>query len=1086
MDKRKRAVLLGIMSCVASVFAQVDLPWKQEYKGADATGADVIALWQFNKGAELEDSSGKGHKLTLGKNGRLEEQGRFGGGLRSLPHGGNQSINAGAYCADKDDLSPKGAFSVELWLKPDPEFFNQYLTYLVDKKNYHYAKDIEAANWDYSFYCTKEGKEPGVCRLNVSLGFKTHSAWIASPKVTLEPGVWTHLAFTYNGAGFVRIFKDGEVVCRREFDGGPVEPGSHKLTIGERSGSNYFSCPGVIDMVRICNGIVPFYTGKVKVSATNSRTAFYRFEKDRTLTVTFHNDAQDDIIGAKIKVSVGGTEKIMDIGNISALNSSTVSIPVNTALRPGTYTVDVIVDYTANGKSHGVNEKLEYTIVPRDLPFMPVILWGMGDIPRLKDIGFTHNMRYMSGLSEIWKAGKPTDMSETPYGEQVRQSINEHLKNGLRLCLSIAPGMWIARNLKEPKYNRTGKDGQPLGVLNADVAHPDIQQYGFNTGATLTKTYGDFPNWDLTLIHSEVRDSTAVSWQPWNIESAEKFLGGKIPDRVEGKGGVPYSTISDFPISRIIPDNDPLLRFYTWFWKDGDGWNPLHSSVHNGLKSEHSATNRWTFFDPAVRVPPIWGSGGNVDYVSQWTYSYPDPIKVGQACDELFTMAEGCPDQQVMKMTQVIWYRSRTAPNLPEDESKRVEWEKRIPDAKFISISPHHLSEALWSELARPVRGVMYHGWASLVDVDTSHGSYRFTNPDTAPMLKKLIAGVVRPLGPSFLQIPDKKADVAILESFASSVFAGRGPRGWSNGWIADMHLVLQWAGLQPSILFEETINKKGLDGIKILVMPHCDVLPESVAKKVLDFQKRGGIVVADEFLCPAIMPDILIPQYNRGTKPGDPKNDKAALQQISADLSRQIEPFYKRSVWSDNSDLVLRTRSFGNYDYLFTINDKRTFGNYVGQHGLVMEEGLPNDATITIARKGYVYDLVNHTRVRTVNAGDKMLFKAQYGPGEGRVFLISPVKLDDIDVDVKDKVDRGDKVRISIDAEGFKGVLPLEVRIYDTEGREAEFSGYYAAVKGKLTIDLNIAVNDVPGKWKIVVRDLASGEVETESFRVR
>ena len=102
----------------------------------------------------------------------------------------------------------------------------------------------------------------------------------------------------------------------------------------------------------------------------------------------------------------------------------------------------------------------------------------------------------------------------------------------------------------------------------------------------------------------------------------------------------------------------------------------------------------------------------------------------GQATDELFAMAEGKPGQRVMKMTQVIWYRSRTAPELPKDEAQLAQWEKDQPDAEFITIAPDHLREAFWSKLSRPIRGIMYHGWQSLVDTGSTKG-YVFTHPET-------------------------------------------------------------------------------------------------------------------------------------------------------------------------------------------------------------------------------------------------------------------------------------------------------------------------------------------------------------------
>jgi hypothetical protein len=40
-------------------------------------------------------------------------------------------------------------------------------------------------------------------------------------------------------------------------------------------------------------------------------------------------------------------------------------------------------------------------------------------------------------------------------------------------------------------------------------------------------------------------------------------------------------------------------------------------------------------------------------------------------------------------------------------------------------------------------------------------------------------------------------------------------------------------------------------------------------------------------------------------------------------------------------------------------VNDRREYGDYVGHHKLVMEDGLPTDAVLTLRPPGHVYDLV-------------------------------------------------------------------------------------------------------------------------------
>jgi len=293
------------------------------------------------------------------------------------------------------------------------------------------------------------------------------------------------------------------------------------------------------------------------------------------------------------------------------------------------------------------------------------------------------------------------------------------------------------------------------------------------------------------------------------------------------------------------------------------------------------------------------------------------------------------------------------------------------------------------------------------------------------------------------------------------------------------MYKVLRWARLQPRIVYEETVMRDGLDRIRVLVMPACDVLSRSVADAVLEFQRKGGIVVGDEALAPAIMPDILV-RLTSGS--AGPDKRKAELQALSQRLRDELKPFYSWPVDSDNPDVIVRVRrSTGGARYLFAYNDKRTFGDYVGQHGLVMEEGLPTSARLSIQGRGSVYDLVAHEQVAPEKTADGLAIPTQFAPGGGRVLMVTDQRIARVAMNTPQAVKRGEDITVKVAVKASLGRrvradVPIQIEILNAAGEPAEFSGFYAARDGRLTVVLNVALNEPPGTWRIRAVEQASG----------
>ncbi|HYF37847.1 MAG TPA: hypothetical protein VD994_21270, partial [Prosthecobacter sp.] len=379
-----------------------------------------------------------------------------------------------------------------------------------------------------------------------------------------------------------------------------------------------------------------------------------------------------------------------------------------------------------------------------------------------------------------------------------------------------------------------------------------------------------------------------------------------------------------------------------------------------------------------------------------------------------------------------------------------------------------------------------YHGWGSLVPTD-SPGGYRHTNPDTVHVLKDLIERVVRPLGPALMSIPDERAEVVMLESFTSQMFARRGGYGNNMNWAADVWMALQHAHVQTDILYEETLVKKnGLSGRKVLIMPECDVLPKSVVARIQEWQKKGGKIIADEFLCPALKANVVLPSFKR-VKKADA--DKAAVLA----LAKQVEALaLPQKILCDNPELIVRTRRFGDALYVFVVNDRREFGNYVGQHGLVMENGLPATGTLTLKQdSANVYDLTRSAFLVPKRAATgELSWNVELGPCDGRIFMITPKPLLQIRLEAPESAVPGNVAAIkamitTTQDTPLKAVIPLQIEVRDASGKTTEGTGFQAAENGIVAFTLDVAANENPGMWEIRVRELASGMEAVKYMKV-
>ena len=579
MQSLRLFAILTLLCALTCAFAAE--PWQQLYTGAEATGPNTIALWQFQPGKEAQDVSGHGHDLTARGAARFVTEGPLGGALESFGANSENDKEQGAIAKDADDLSPDGAFTLEAWfmLKPDADKWDSI--YLFDKKNYPYAKDIPQANWDYNLWMVKAG---GNRRLMASLGFGKDSAFLTGPQLDLAPGTWTHVAFTYDGAGRCRFFVDGKLASRVFLEGrGAIANGSNGLVIGDRFGSTHAGFPGYLAQVRVSRGIVPYFSGGLVVGLGGGRTAFVRMEKGVNLSLQVVNDSTFPVTGGKVQVLMGGTTRSVTLPDLAPNQETAIPLVVDTAVRPGTYSIKAIVSAVSNGQPVRVEKEIPLAIVARRLPNqMPVVMWGGGDIESLKRIGFTHELIGLVSEDLVWKAGAPVPAMSPEAVEQQGKVLDDLLKNGLNGAVSAHPGTWVTGDPeRRAKYNRVDRTGAVRANENVCGNFPEVRQFCYNVGASIAQTFGQYPALTGALIHSEVRDASELCFHEHDKAAFKQFSGFDIPDEAVGKGGVSYRSIKGFPANRVIPDDYKLLTFYRWLALEGRRWlePPAHATV---------------------------------------------------------------------------------------------------------------------------------------------------------------------------------------------------------------------------------------------------------------------------------------------------------------------------------------------------------------------------------------------------------------------------------------------------------------------------------------------------------------------------
>ena len=920
----------------------------------------------------------------------------------------------------------------------------------------------------------------------------------------LYAGAHAKMSVFFGGNGRV-VMEFGGLVAERllPMGGGLAQSKRYRPVIGSRPLSNYSNFDGFVRRV----SITPMKNDPA-MFLTPGRMAFLRGEKNAVLEMTVVNRSGGEFRDVRVV-----TEQFCGEGRVKTAErregalpdgaALTVPVSIETRIRPGRHVLRATLHARgADGSEVTLPQVITYAIGPQVGDRMRVAIWGMPletspDV--IRDFGFTHSYVYL---------GMPGAVSPDFSPKMLMNTLDRHLERGIRTLDAFGPGFYPEGEPQE-KYMRWGRNGKPakkLRSFQAEVSNPAVIARVRAVSEFTAGFFADHPSFQGVLPYSERREASFPSFNTEHLRYKAE-TGRDVPECVTGSGTTKFSieeAQKRFP-DGVVPDDDEVYLFYRWWLKGGDGWPAMHSAIAEEFRKRIHRKDFLSFWDPAVRWAPAWGAGGSVDMLNQWCYAVPEPMNVAGPCEELFAMVDGRPGQKASIMTQLICYRAQMAPK-EVSVQQPPEWVKNFPEAAFPTIPPDVLQEATWSMLAKPVDAIMYHGWGTIFDTHNKK-RYCYTNPDSAKRLTELLNGVVVPLGPVLRRLKREKPKVAVLESLATFAMGGAVTRGWK----APAITCAQRARLDPRVVYEETIARDGFDGVKVLYAPQCSFLPKSLVGKIQDFQKAGGILVADKDCVSVLKPDVSMPIMSFDPPEADftEQVEASERERSAADKTRKGTQLAKRVQQdaasamrrnlaalgyvpdSDSSspEIVVYNRRWKSTPYLFVINDNRTFGDYVGQWGLVMEKGLPYEGWASIRdsekRVDAVYELSRGGEVAFSREGENVKVPVKFDTNDGRMFVFLAKKIGSVALDVPSGVERGGEIKVSMtvkdsDGKPVAALLSVEIRLYDAAGHEIDGGGWFCAEGGVARVTFQTNLDDAEGDYRVVCKDRASGLTAT------
>jgi hypothetical protein len=320
---------------------------------------------------------------------------------------------------------------------------------------------------------------------------------------------------------------------------------------------------------------------------------------------------------------------------------------------------------------------------------------------------------------------------------------------------------------------------------------------------------------------------------------------------------------------------------------------------------------------------------------------------------------------------------------------------------------------------------------------------------------------------------------------------------------MAGAYATCMYAHRPAAIITDERIRAGELKKYKAMIISCAVPPPADLAAKIAEFQKGGGLVLANHlektFWIPPGAKD-LGPLFAKSHAAHAFNQDLRRWFDMQADeggtLARKLREVLGARVQPladcDDSGIWLSSLRTGKGHAVFVTNLKLMphRPTDLERYSAYESEVLPTRVTIRLRPGPYiVYDVFNGKRLSPREQNGKWLVDVDLTVFPGAILALAPAALEDLDVRAGQS-DSGTRLEMEVIARDARKdtldtAVPLEVTITGADGQEC-YHFFRTARHGQWRETLPVASNDRAGSWTIAVRELLDGRRWTSSLTVR